>query len=220
MPPPAKRPAPFPAFLKLNGLHCLMIGGHGEAPQKAEALLKAGAILTIVAPKLSPELAALWPKWRAKWLQEHFKPHHLDGIWLVVSSLTDQETNARIYAEALGRNTFINVVDQPRFCNVIWPARVERSPISIAISTGGASPALAAHLKRQISDILPEQLGPFADWLAAARKRTSPLLPNLAARGHFWRALLENGLAEKYLAGEIQQAETMIQEALQQQAWK
>ncbi len=132
----------------------------------------------------------------------------------MVSSLSDPEQNARIYHEAQKRHLFINVVDQPGYCNVIWPALVGRPPVTVAISTNGSSPALAAHLKRRIAKLLPKEIGPFAVWLSKWRRQCAPQLSNLKTRGRFWRRLLDQGLMETFCSGRKVAAEARIKEAL------
>lgn len=204
----------FPAFLRLSGQPCLLVGGDAVALGRAEALLKVGARLTVVAREPVPEIVALAGQGRLVWLDEPFRPEQLDGVWLAVSALADRAVNARIHAEAQARRVPLNVVDQPDFCSFYWPALVERTPVVVAFSTGGSSPVLAGYLRQRLEAWLHPETGRLAAWLAGWRQRVAPRLPDLAARGRFWRRLLERGLAERYLAGEVEAAEGMIREAL------
>ncbi|MBF0629181.1 MAG: bifunctional precorrin-2 dehydrogenase/sirohydrochlorin ferrochelatase [Magnetococcales bacterium] len=202
---------PLPLFLRLSDRPCLLVGSEGEASRKGLALLNAGARLTIVAPRLDDPLAAAVRAGRATWDDQAFVPSHLDGMWLAVSASPDPVLNARIHAAAIERRVWLNVVDQPRFCTVIWPAVVERAPVTVAITTGGTAPALAGYLRRRIEAWLPARLGALAGKLSVWRQEVPG---GLAARGRFWRDLLERGVAERFLDGDETGAEAMVRAAL------
>ena len=206
----------FPAFLQLFRRPCLLIGGQGSAVEKAEGLLAAGACLTVVAPHLDFTLQQWAKAGRLTWLPEKFHAGHLDGMWFVVSTLHDAEENQRLLAAANSRCLFLNVVDQPEFCTVHWPATLHRSPVTVAFSSGGKSPALSGYLRRKMENLLPENMGDLAEWLAVWRRQVSPLLPDLKTRGWFWRTLLDQGVAELYMSGDQAGAENLIRGLLQQ----
>lgn len=208
----------FPLFLQLTNRPCLLIGGGSSAVEKVNRLLRAGAQLTVVAPHLTRELQSQAEAGKLLWLSETFREAHLEGIWFAVSTLKNDSENRRIYAEANRRHIFLNVVDQPDFCTCHWPAALERPPVTVAFSTRGESPALASYLRRTMDKVLPDSLGELAHWLSAWRQRVQPLLPDLATRGQFWRLLLDQGVAERFLSGDRAGAEAMIQEALPQHA--
>ncbi|MBF0582641.1 MAG: bifunctional precorrin-2 dehydrogenase/sirohydrochlorin ferrochelatase [Magnetococcales bacterium] len=204
----------FPLFLQLTDRPCLLIGGGATAVEKGNRLLAAGARLTVVAPRLVAELQLQVEAGRISWLSERFRETHLEGIWFAVSTLTDAVQNSRIYAEANRRRLFLNVVDQPDYCSCHWPATLERPPVTVAFSTRGESPALASYLRRTMAKVLPETLGELAHWLSAWRQRVQPVLPDLATRGQFWRALFDQGVAEQFLSGDVAGADALIQQAL------
>lgn len=206
----------FPAFLRLSGRSCLLIGGEGVAVEKGEALLAAGAVLTVVAPRLAAALGKHIESGRLTWYQETFQARHMDHMWCVVSTLEDPMENRRIHAEADRRHLFLNVVDQPEFCTFYWPATLHRPPVSVACSTGGKSPALSGYLRRRMESLLPENMGAFAEWLVMWRRHVSPRLPDLEARGRFWRTLFDQGMAERFLSGDEAGAELMIRHQLEQ----
>ncbi|MBF0181023.1 MAG: hypothetical protein HQM03_13455 [Magnetococcales bacterium] len=203
----------IPVFLQVRERECLLVGDGAEARAKGTALLRAGARLTVVAPELAGSLLEEARTGRLRWLAERFRPDHLDGVWLAVSALADEEVNAAIHAAALARGVWLNVVDRPRYCTFVWPAVVERPPVTVAISTGGRSPALAGYLRRRIGEWLPMGIGGLAERLAEWRKGVPG---GLAARARFWHNLLNDGLAERYLAGDEAGAEAMVREALAQ----
>lgn len=208
----------FPLFLQLTNRPCLLIGGGASAVEKCNRLLSAGARLTVVAPHLTTELHNQAEAGQLLWLPEPFREAHLEGIWFAVSTLQNNTENSRIYAEANRRRLFLNVVDQPDFCTCHWPAVLERPPVTVAFSTRGESPALASYLRRTMDHVLPDSLGELAHWLSAWRQRVQTFLPDLAARGQFWRTLFDQGIAERFLYGDSAGAEAMIQDALARHA--
>ncbi|MBF0428981.1 MAG: bifunctional precorrin-2 dehydrogenase/sirohydrochlorin ferrochelatase, partial [Magnetococcales bacterium] len=133
------------------------------------------------------------------------------GMWLAVSVLSDVAINTQIFAAAVARNVLLNVVDQPQFCTFVWPAVVERLPVTVAIGTGGASPALAGYLRRQVEAWLPERIGLLAEWLALWRRRVPG---GLSVRARFWRDVLDHGVAERFLAGDEEGANALLDKAL------
>ncbi|MBF0184193.1 MAG: hypothetical protein HQM06_07380 [Magnetococcales bacterium] len=205
----------FPLFLQLTGRPCLLIGGGAVAEEKAARLLAAGARLTIVAPSLLPTLQRRAEQQELLWLAERFQAHHLNGMWFAVSTLQDASVNRYLFEEANRRHLFLNVVDLPHFCTCHWPASLERPPVTVAFSTAGTAPALAGYLRQLLEKTLPHRLGEVAEWISAWRQRVHPLLPDLEARGQFWRQLFAKGVVERFAAGEQEQAEQIIQQALQ-----
>ncbi|MEO5345636.1 MAG: bifunctional precorrin-2 dehydrogenase/sirohydrochlorin ferrochelatase [Magnetococcus sp. YQC-9] len=202
---------PFPLFMRLSDRLCLLIGCEGEAVRKGAALLAAGARLRILAERLDDVFMNAADAGRVERLDGPFAPEMLDGVRLVVSASADEALNARVHAAAEARGIWINVVDQPRFCTVIWPAVVERSPVTVAISTAGRAPALAGYVRRRIEALLSERLGFLAERLAEWRGEVPG---GLEARGRFWRRLLDGGVAERFLAGDEAGAERLVREAL------
>ena len=205
----------FPLFLQLSHRPCLLIGGGESAVEKTNRLLAVGAQLTVVAPHLVAALQTQATAGKLLWLPELFRESHLDNIWFAVSTLKDKTVNHRIYTEANQRRLFLNVVDQPDFCTCHWPAVLERPPVTVAFSTRGESPALASYLRRTMARVLPAHLGKLARWLSHWRQQLQPVLPaKLETRGQFWRALLDQGMAERFLAGDEAGAEAMIHKAI------
>ncbi|MBF0623507.1 MAG: bifunctional precorrin-2 dehydrogenase/sirohydrochlorin ferrochelatase [Magnetococcales bacterium] len=205
----------LPLFLDLRGRPCLVLGGEGaEGARKTQALLTAGARVTLLAHRPDPALQQAAAAGRLRWLQEEFRPDHLEGMRFVLSTLEDEAVNRRMFAAAEERGIFVNVVDQRRFCSAIWPAVVSRPPVIAALSTGGTSPALAAHLRRRLAALLPEAMGDLARWLGTWRRPVAERIPVLAERSRFWYALMEDGLVERFLEGGARAAEGILQRHL------
>jgi uroporphyrin-III C-methyltransferase/precorrin-2 dehydrogenase/sirohydrochlorin ferrochelatase len=151
----------FPVFLKLDGRPVLVVGGGPVAASKLEALLKAGADVTVVAPEVHPAIRSAGVRIEAR----SFRSSDLDGTWLVVAAATP-EVNARVAREADERRLFVNAVDDPANASAYLGGVVRRAGVTIAISTSGAAPALAGVLREGIDAVLPEDL---ERWTAAAR---------------------------------------------------
>lgn len=204
----------LPIFLRLRDCPCLLVGGEGETTThgKGLALLRAGARLTIVAPVLDTALREAVERGGAVWKPEPFQDGDLDGMWLAVSVSEDEDVNSRLFAGAVRRRIWLNVVDQPRFCTFYWPAVVERPPVVVAIATGGAAPALAGFLGRRLAAWLPERIGALAGRLAEWRAEVPG---GVAARGRFWRELLDGGVADRFLSGDEEGATAGVRAALE-----
>ena len=144
------------ACLRLSGRRCVVVGGGEIGLEKVEGLLACGGSVTLVAPEASPELRELAEEGSITWEQREYEPADLEGTFIVIAATDDTDVNIGIYEDAERRAMLVNVVDVPPLCNFILPAIVRQGSMAIAISTQGASPALAKRMKREIS----EQFGP------------------------------------------------------------
>jgi precorrin-2 dehydrogenase len=159
--------AVFPAFLKLAGRPCLVVGAGPVAEEKVAGLLRAGAAIRVIAPRATPRIRAWSRAKKIRWTARPFRPRDLDGVFLVVAATSSPKLHAGIYAHARGRRVLCNVVDDPAHCDFYYGAVVGRGALQIAISTEGRSPALAQRLKKQIG----REFGPkYASWLAKIGK--------------------------------------------------
>ena len=140
------------ACLKLKGRRCLVVGGGDIGLEKVEGLLACDADVTLIAPVAHPELEALAAEGSIEWEQRDYAgADDLDGVFMVIAATDDTEANIVVYDDAERRAMLVNVVDVPPLCNFILPAIVRTGPLAIAISTAGASPALAKRMKREVS---------------------------------------------------------------------
>jgi precorrin-2 dehydrogenase/sirohydrochlorin ferrochelatase len=153
----------YPAYLELRGHPCVVIGGGEIAERKVTSLLDAGARVTVVSPTLTAALTALADTHEIVHHPRAYRHGDLAGAWLAFAATDDEAVHAAIAAEAADARVFLNVVDRPHLCSFIVPAIVDRAPVTVAVSTGGASPALAKRLARE----LDETIGP--EWALAAR---------------------------------------------------
>jgi precorrin-2 dehydrogenase/sirohydrochlorin ferrochelatase len=153
----------FPIFLKLTGRPCIVIGAGHLAESKIESLLTANARVTVIAPHASERIVAMADSGEVAWHQREYSAGDLAGQFLVVAATNVPAVNRAVFAEAEAAGILINAVDDPPFCDFYFPSVVRRGDLQIAISTSGASPALAQRLRKEINALLPLDTG---DWLA------------------------------------------------------
>ncbi|MCR3958907.1 siroheme synthase CysG [Aeromonas veronii] len=180
----------LPIFCRLDNKPVLLVGGGEVAERKARLLLDAGAQLTVVAPELDPELAELAANGSIEWLAGEFVPKQLAGKWLVVAATDRREVNALVYQSANQARIFANVVDDPKRSSFIMPSIIDRSPLMVAISSGGKAPVLARLLREKLEALLPQHLGAVAAFAGSLRERVKARFASMGERRRFWERLL------------------------------
>ncbi|MGL5337590.1 MAG: siroheme synthase CysG [Aeromonas veronii] len=180
----------LPIFCRLDNKPVLLVGGGEVAERKARLLLDAGAHLTVVAPELDPELAELAANGSIEWLAGEFVPEQLAGKWLVVAATDRREVNALVYQSANQARIFANVVDDPKRSSFIMPSIIDRSPLMVAISSGGKAPVLARLLREKLEALLPQHLGTVATFAGSLRERVKARFATMGERRRFWERLL------------------------------
>ncbi|WP_429108758.1 siroheme synthase CysG [Aeromonas media] len=180
----------LPIFCRLDNKPVLLVGGGEVAERKARLLLDAGAQLTVVAPELDPELAELAANGSIEWLAGEFAPAQLAGKWLVVAATDRREVNALVYQSANQARIFANVVDDPTRSSFIMPSIIDRSPLMVAISSGGKAPVLARLLREKLEALLPQHLGAVAAFAGSLRERVKARFATMGERRRFWERLL------------------------------
>ena len=192
----------FPLFMSLQGRRALVAGGTEAAARKVELLLSAGAQVTLIADTVVGEIAQLIDEGRISWAGRAFDEADLAGVSLVVVASDDEGLQARVSLAAQQRCLPVNVVDRPRLSSFIMPAIVDRSPITIAISTGGTAPALARRLRAEIERAMPAAIGRLARFAEVFREQVRRTLDQPRARRHFWDRVFEGRIGELALAGD------------------
>lgn len=181
----------YPLFLELKNRPCLVIGGGQVAFRKAESLLCCGARVTVVSPRLSAGLKQLARKGKIRWKKVPFRPGDLAGRELVVAATDDQQVNLQAAREARRRKIWINVADQPALCSFIVPSVVRRGRLVLAISTGGASPALAKWIRKDLEARYGPEFGKLLTKAAAARGQVHRDLRGPAGRKRLFEKALK-----------------------------
>ena len=206
----------LPVFLAVRDQVCVVIGGGEVAARKVAMLRRAGARVRVVAPGLCATLNGLADSGEIHTRIGEYRDSDLDGATLVVAATSDAAVNGAVSAAARARRLPVNVVDHPELCSFILPSIVDRSPVIIAISSGGASPILARLWRARLEAMIPAGLGRVAEVLRNFRGRVKARIPEMAARRRFWERLLQGSLMEMAIAGRDQEAAAVIDRALAQ----
>ncbi len=208
----------LPIFYALKGRRCLVVGGGEVAARKVDLLLRAGGRVLVVAPDLDGRLAALREAGRIEHRARSFAVDDLDDMMLVIAATDDGEVNAAVAEAAERRRLPVNVVDAPELCSFILPSIVDRSPIVVAVSSGGRSPVLARLLRARLETLIPAGYGRLASFLHGFRDRVRRRLPGLSERRRFWERQIEGPLAEMIFTGREAQARDRLEAALERPA--
>jgi precorrin-2 dehydrogenase/sirohydrochlorin ferrochelatase len=178
------------ACLKLTGRRCLVVGGGEIGLEKVEGLLACDGDVTLVAPDAVPELQELAREGSLRWERREYRPDDLERAFMVIACTDDTDINIGIYNDAEARAMLVNVVDVPPLCNFILPAILRTGPLAIAISTAGASPALAKRMKREIGELFGEEYATLAILLNEVRGWAKGTLPTYQDRKDFFEGIV------------------------------
>ncbi len=179
------------ACLKLRNRKCLVVGGGELGLEKAEGLLACSGTVHVISPEVLPAVARLAEEGSLTWeRREYGGKEDLEGVFMVIACTDDTDTNIRIYDDAEERAMLVNIVDVPPLCNFILPAIVRTGPLAIAISTAGASPALAKRMKAEISELFGEEYAQMAIMLNDARGWAKGTLPTYQDRKAFFEEIV------------------------------
>jgi siroheme synthase-like protein len=179
------------ACLKLKGRRCLVVGGGEIGLEKVEGLLACDGDVTLIAPEAVEELEELAAEGSIAWeRREYAGRQDLEGVFMVIACTDDTETNIAIYDDAEERAMLVNIVDVPPLCNFILPALVRMGPLAIAISTAGASPALAKRMKREVAELFGDEYATLAIMLNDARGWAKGTLPTYQDRKAFFEEIV------------------------------
>ena len=181
----------YVACIDLDGRSVLVVGAGRVAHEKVSGLLDCGAVVTVVAPEISPEVAALS---RRSCCAAGIGSSDLDGRYLVVAATADTAVNRRVFADAEARSLLCNVVDVPELCSFILPALHREDPITVAVSTGGASPVLAQRLRDEIAQVVRPEHAALAVRLRELRPWAKAHLPTYEARRDYFAGIVRDEL--------------------------
>jgi uroporphyrin-III C-methyltransferase / precorrin-2 dehydrogenase / sirohydrochlorin ferrochelatase len=201
----------LPIFLNVKNKLCVVVGGGEVAHRKASVLHDAGAHIRVVAPEIG---AAFKDMPGVALLTETFKPAHLEGAILVIAATDDNDVNQQVSQVAIKLNIPANVVDCPDLCTFIMPSILDRSPLMVAFSSGGASPVLIRMLRGKLETMIPQGYGRLAAFSARFRDAVKARVAIPAKRRLFWENIFEGVVAEKVLSGDESSAEAMLHSLL------
>jgi uroporphyrin-III C-methyltransferase/precorrin-2 dehydrogenase/sirohydrochlorin ferrochelatase len=204
----------LPISLSLDGRCCIIVGGGDVAARKVELLLRANAVVSVVAPKLCPRLEELRQLGRISHLSRKFKNHDVPGNFLVIAATNDLTTNRRVSEVSELNNIPVNVVDQPELCTFTMPSIVDRSPVTIAVSTGGASPVMARQLRARLETLIPTSYGRLADLVNDYRQEVKNRISDVRGRRRFWEDVLHGTVAHLFSVGKEAAAREALERAV------
>ena len=204
----------LPIFMDLRGRRGLVVGGGEVAARKVALLRRARASVSVVAPRVGPAMRRQLGDGAVAHFADSFAPDHLRGCALVIAATDRPAVNRSVARHARLGGIPVNVVDDPSLCTFILPAIVDRSPVVVAVSTGGASPVLAKMLRVRLEAAIPAAYGRLAELAAKWRPRVQRLLPDATGRRRFWEEVLEGRLAERVFANDAGGAEATLTAAL------
>ncbi|WP_165311295.1 precorrin-2 dehydrogenase/sirohydrochlorin ferrochelatase family protein [Vibrio ziniensis] len=204
----------FPLFLDLSNKAVLVVGGGEVACRKIDALLRAGARVTIVSPQIAHYLHTLVEQGKCEWIQNFYSPSVLTNRFIQVWATTDNPSlNHQVHKDAKSVGVLVNVVDDLPYCDFITPSMIDRGRIQIAISSGGASPVLVRNIRETLESVLPQNLGLLAEFGASKRSSIKEHLPAVDLRRKFWEMFFSSTQVKE--ANSREQLEVLYVSALE-----
>jgi uroporphyrin-III C-methyltransferase/precorrin-2 dehydrogenase/sirohydrochlorin ferrochelatase len=204
----------LPLFFSIQGKQCLLVGGGDVALRKARILLSAGAKLKVVSTQLCEQLADLLHQNNAEYCCSEYHSNLLEDVVLVISAIEDDNIDQQVSEDAQQRGLPVNVVDKPALSSFIIPAIVDRSPMVIAISSGGKSPVLARILRGKIEAMIPASYGQLGGLVGRFRNSVKAKIKNINQRRNFWENILRGPVAEMVFNGKTQKAQQLLEQAV------
>ena len=198
----------YPVGLVVAGRRCVVIGGGTVAARKVAGLVEAGADVTVVAPAIVEEIRAM----PVHLVERPYRTGDLEGAWLAIAATDDQAVNRRVHADGLDARVWVNAADNPEACAFTLPAVLRRGPVTVSISTGGHSPALAGWLRDQVAAELGPEIGRLAELLSEARDRLQAA--GRSTEGLDWRSALDSDMLDLIRTGQLAQARERLQACL------
>ncbi len=205
----------LPVFLEVKDKTALVVGGGEVAARKVSLLLQAHAKVKVIAPEICPNLNQLLTDGKIEYEQRNYQDGDLDGCALAYAATNDHDVNRKISELAQARQLPVNVVDQPELCSFIMPSIVDRSPLVVAVSTGGSSPVLARLMRSRLESMIPAGYGRLADLARRYRDKVKQRFSSSRDRKIFWENVLRSGVAERVFSGHMDEADVVMEKALQ-----
>lgn len=207
----------LPLFHNLNGHRCVMVGGGSVALRKIRPLIEVGAKVEIIAPEINTAITDLAEKHSLCLYQRKFNNADLEGAALVIAATDDKQLNKQVSEQAQKLNIPVNVVDQPELCSVVFPSIVDRSPVQIAISSGGTAPVLARMLRTRLESLIPSGYGFLAQLAGKFRQQVKEKITEPNSRKAFWEDVFSGDISELVFSNKHDIAECKLQEKLDKQ---
>lgn len=204
----------YSVSLDLRGKSCLVVGGGKVAERKVLSLLKSRGEVTVISPKVTGYLAALINNQEISYLEREYQKKDLEGAFLVISATDSKDSNREVAKDCLERGILINAVDDPEYCNFIVPAVVRRGDLSIAVSTGGKSPAMAKAIREELEQQYGDEYELLLKKLGEIRKQVLKDVREQEKRETIFNCLAGSDLIELIKSGQKQKLEERIKKCL------
>jgi len=205
----------LPAFIDLDGRPVLVVGGGAMAARRTTVALRTKAKVRVVSPELAVEFDGC-PGFEHT--AREFQEDDLDGIRLVFVASDDDDLEARVAALADERNILVNVADNISISTFIMPSIIDRSPLVVAISSGGKAPILSRMLREKLESVVPVALGRLADFAGSYRRQVKAAIPDMTKRRRFWENVASGAIGERVLSGEMEGARRLIADSIEAEA--
>ena len=204
----------FPMFFQLENRPCLVVGGGDVAARKVSLLVRAGGKVSVISPDLCESLQGRLSAEEITHLAKNFEAGDLSGYVLVIAATDDRSVNQQISQLAQQQNIPVNVVDQPESCTFIVPSMIDRSPVQVAVSTGGASPVLARLLRARLETIIPSAYGKLGQLMEEFRGKVKKVITDPDKRRSFWETVVQGPIAEMVFSGKEEAAREAMHTAV------
>jgi len=200
--------------MNVEGQSCLVVGGGQVASRKVFMLQRANARVTVISPELCSELQSHADAGEIEYLAREFQPNDVNGRVVIIAATNNRGVNRQVSESASEKGIPVNVVDDPELCRFITPSIIDRSPVQIAISTGGASPVLARLLRARLETYIPAAYGRLAMLVESFRDRVKQRFSSSNEIRRFWEAILAGPVADKLVAGKDSEARELLEQAV------
>jgi len=200
--------------MDINNRQCLVVGGGKVAARKVHLLYRAGANVTVISPELTSDLNAMVQTNEIVAITEQYSGVSMSDYAVVIAATDSADANKQVSEDAKKQGVPVNVVDQPELCSFIMPSIIDRSPVQIAVSTGGASPVLARLLRAKLETVIPSAYGRLAELIELYRNKVKQKFSTVDDRKKFWEEVLEGPIAESLIAGKDKDARDALDKAV------
>ena len=204
----------YPVHLDINDRNCLVVGGGGVGTRKVKTLLDCGARVTLVSPKVSPQLRDLATSGDIILKERSYQSNDLSNMFLVIGATDDEKLNKQISSDANRLNTLCNIADRPEVCNFILPSIVHRDDLVITISTSGQSPAMAKKLRKSLENQFGKEYGTLLRLMGAIRKKLLQQAHEPEAHRPLFEQLINSDLIGMIQEGEVEKIDSLLLEIL------
>lgn len=208
----------LPIFVQIKQRPCLVVGGGSIAARKVALLRKAEGAVTVVSPELCSELSELAAEGKIQYKKKTFSADDMAESVLVIAATNQRDVNQQVSALAHEKKLPVNVVDNPDLCSFIMPSMIDRSPVQIAISTGGTSPVLARMIRTKLEGMIPAAYGRLGALAESFRDKVKAAFPNVESRRVFWESVLEGRIAELVFSGHEEEAKTLLNKTIDEKS--